>query len=110
VLDVVLVECAQNEFTDVVHLGVGHLGLVAAEEETEVRDCGAHQRHDGGDTGSAGRGHGSYQDHHGAHQTDLDESFQVDRLEVIVHIADQAADDLLRDADRLEQSGQTGLQ
>jgi len=80
---------------------------VAAEEETEVRECGAHQRHDCGDTGSAGRGHSSQQDHRAAHQSDLDESFQVDRLEETEHFADQGTDDLLRDADRFEQPGQT---
>jgi len=102
VLGVVLVECAQNEFADDVHLGVGRFAPVASEEEAEVRESGAHHGHDGGDTGSAGRGHRSQQDHRTAHQGDLDEFSQVDRLKETEHFTDQAADDLFRDADRLE--------
>jgi len=109
VLTVVFVERAQHEFADDVHLGVGSLALVAAEEEPVVRKYRAHRCDDGGDTGGAGRGHCAQHDHRAADQGDLDDFLQIDRLEQTDHAVDRVADDLLRDADRLEQVGQTGL-
>jgi len=102
---IVFVERVQHEVADDVHLGVGNLSLVVSEEEPDVRECCAYRGHDGGDTGGSGYGHCAQHDHRAADQGDLDEFLQIDLLEQ----TDQAADDLLRDADRLEQAGQTGL-
>jgi len=114
-LAVVLFERAHHELGDQVDLRLGRglvlvVGMGAAEHESQVRQHRAHRRHDGHETGHGHGGHGAEHGHQGGQQRDLDDILEIQRLELADHETDDGADDLLRCADRLEQTGHPQFQ